>query len=155
MIGGAQSCEIPAQDTSQSAYLQAPTANGMCCLVCHINAECASICCGSWFSNGQTWSLIGLLFTIPAHFASQGHQVIHQLVSVFRVAAHLIVYSAAKFLSTLLLTSKLGIRYKLPAWQNFTATGSNLEQAIAVAGVAYGANSNQTLASLLSANVYE
>ncbi|KAJ4169773.1 arsenicals resistance [Fusarium falciforme] len=33
------------------------------------------------------WSLIGLLYTILILFASQGHQVVHQIVSVIRVAA--------------------------------------------------------------------
>ena len=38
------------------------------------------------------WSLIGLLFTILVLFASQGHRVVHQIVSVVRVAAPLLVY---------------------------------------------------------------
>jgi len=43
------------------------------------------------------WSLIGLLFTILVLFASQGHQVVHQIVSVVRVAAPLIVYFIVVF----------------------------------------------------------
>jgi arsenite transporter len=36
------------------------------------------------------WSLIGLLYTILVLFASQGRQVVHQIVSVIRVAAPLV-----------------------------------------------------------------
>ncbi|MCJ1452922.1 hypothetical protein MMC28_003267 [Mycoblastus sanguinarius] len=93
------------------------------------------------------WSLIGLLFTILVLFASQGHQVIHQLVSVVRVAAPLIVYFALVFFTTLLVTRKLGFGYKLSATQSFTAASNNFELAIAVAVAAFGADSDQALAS--------
>ena len=61
------------------------------------------------------WSLIGLLFTILVLFASQGRQVVHQIVSVVRVAAPLIVYFGVIFFLTLLVTYKLGFGYKLAA----------------------------------------
>jgi ACR3 family arsenite transporter len=38
------------------------------------------------------WSLIGLLFTFLVLFASQGRQVVHQIVSVVGVAGPLIVF---------------------------------------------------------------
>ncbi len=66
-------------------------------------------------------SLIGLLFTILVLFASQGRQVIHQIVSVVRVAAPLIVYFAVIFFSTLKITKRLGFGYKLACTQSFTA----------------------------------
>ena len=93
------------------------------------------------------WSLIGLLFTILVLFASQGHQVIHQIVSVVRVAAPLIVYFAIVFFFTLLVTHKIGFGYKLSATQSFTAASNNFELAIAVAVATFGANSDQALAS--------
>ena len=93
------------------------------------------------------WSLIGLLFTILVLFASQGHQVVHQIVSVVRVAAPLIVYFAAIFFTTLFITYKLGFGYKLAATQSFTAASNNFELAIAVAVATYGADSNQALAA--------
>lgn len=55
------------------------------------------------------WSLIGLLYTILVLFASQGRQVVHQIVSVVRVAAPLIVYFVVIFALTLLVTHKLGL----------------------------------------------
>jgi arsenite transporter len=93
------------------------------------------------------WSLIGLLFTILVLFASQGHQVIHQIVSVVRVAAPLVVYFGIIFFLTLLVTHKLGFGYKLAATQSFTAASNNFELAIAVAVATYGPDSDQALAS--------
>lgn len=93
------------------------------------------------------WSLIGLLFTILVLFASQGRQVVHQIVSVIRVAAPLIVYFGVIFFLTLLVTYKFGFGYKLAATQSFTAASNNFELAIAVAVATYGPNSNQALAS--------
>lgn len=93
------------------------------------------------------WSLIGLLFTILVLFASQGRQVVHQIVSVIRVAAPLVVYFIIVFFVTLLVTYKLGFGYKLAATQSFTAASNNFELAIAVAVATFGADSNQALAS--------
>lgn len=93
------------------------------------------------------WSLIGLLYTILVLFASQGRQVVHQIVSVVRVAAPLIVYFIGIFFITLLITHRLGFGYKLSATQSFTAASNNFELAIAVAVATYGADSDQALAS--------
>ncbi|ELR10193.1 hypothetical protein VC83_03011 [Pseudogymnoascus destructans] len=93
------------------------------------------------------WSLIGLLFTILVLFASQGHQVVHQIVSVVRVAAPLVVYFAVIFFLTLLVTHKLGFGYKLAATQSFTAASNYFELAIAVAVATFGADSDQALAA--------
>ncbi len=92
-------------------------------------------------------SLIGLLFTILVLFASQGRHVAHQIVSVVRVAAPLIVYFIVVFFTTLLVTHRLGFGYKLSAAQSFTAASNNFELAIAVAVATFGAKSNQALAS--------
>lgn len=93
------------------------------------------------------WSLIGLLFTILVLFASQGRRVVHQIVSVVRVAAPLIVYFGIVFFLTLLVTHKLGFGYKLAATQSFTAASNNFELAIAVAVATFGADSDQALAA--------
>ncbi|KAH0349671.1 arsenical-resistance protein, partial [Aureobasidium melanogenum] len=93
------------------------------------------------------WSLIGLIYTIIVLFASQGHRVVHQIVSVVRVAAPLIVYFIIIFGFTLWVTHKLGFGYRLGATQSFTAASNNFELAIAVAVATYGADSDQALAS--------
>lgn len=93
------------------------------------------------------WSLIGLLFTILVLFASQGRQVVHQIVSVVRVAAPLIVYFIVIFFATLFIAHKMGFGYKLATTQGFTAASNNFELAIAVAVATFGSDSNQALAS--------
>lgn len=93
------------------------------------------------------WSLIGLLFTILILFASQGRQVVHQIVSVIRVAAPLIVYFAAIFLATLFITRRCGFGYELSCTQSFTAASNNFELAIAVAVATFGVDSDQALAA--------
>ena len=93
------------------------------------------------------WSLIGLLYTILVLFASQGRQVVHQIVSVVRVAAPLIVYFAVIFFFTLWVARWLGFGYGLAATQSFTAASNNFELAIAVAVTTFGPNSDQALAS--------
>ncbi|EEU39751.1 uncharacterized protein NECHADRAFT_93033 [Fusarium vanettenii 77-13-4] len=93
------------------------------------------------------WSLIGLLYTILILFASQGHQVVHQIVSVVRVAAPLIVYFIVIFFATLLMARKWGFGYPLSTTQSFTAASNNFELAIAVAIATYGPGSDQALAA--------
>lgn len=93
------------------------------------------------------WSLIGLLFTILVLFASQGNRVVHQIVSVVRVAAPLVLYFIIVFCFTLMVTYKLGFGYKLSTAQSFTAASNNFELAIAVAVATFGAESDQALAS--------
>lgn len=93
------------------------------------------------------WSLVGLLYTIAVLFASQGQRVVHQIVSVVRVAAPLIVYFVVIFTFTLWITHRLGYGYKLAATQSFTAASNNFELAIAVAVATFGADSDQALAA--------
>lgn len=93
------------------------------------------------------WSLVGLLYTILVLFASQGHQVVHQIVSVVRVAAPLVVYFLTIFSFTLWVTYRLGFGYALAATQSFTAASNNFELAIAVAVATFGPDSDQALAA--------
>ncbi|KAI0830990.1 arsenical-resistance protein ACR3 [Hypoxylon sp. FL0890] len=93
------------------------------------------------------WSLIGLLYTILVLFAYQGQQVVHQIVSVLRVAVPLVIYFVVVFFLTLWTTHRCGFGYALGATQSFTAASNNFELAIAVAIATYGPNSDQALAS--------
>ncbi|KND87046.1 Arsenical-resistance protein Acr3 [Tolypocladium ophioglossoides CBS 100239] len=95
------------------------------------------------------WSLIGLLYTIIVLFASQGCQVAHQLVSVIRVAAPLVVYFASIFCITLFITYRLCFKYPLAVTKSFTASSNNFELAIAVAVATFGPDSDQALASTI------
>ncbi|KAI1300862.1 sodium bile acid symporter family-domain-containing protein [Xylaria venustula] len=93
------------------------------------------------------WSLIGLLYTIIVLFAYQGQQVVHQVVSVVRVAVPLVLYFVIVFFVTLWATYRAGFGYRLGATQSFTAASNNFELAIAVAVAVYGPHSDQALAS--------
>jgi len=92
-------------------------------------------------------SLIGLLFTIIILFASQGKNVVNQIVLVVRVAAPLIVYFALIFITTLFACRRFKFEYRFASVQSFTAASNNFELAIAVAIATFGANSNQALAA--------
>lgn len=93
------------------------------------------------------WSLIGLLFTILVLFASQGAQVVHQIVAVVRVAAPLVVYFAVVFFATLVAARRMGFEYGFAVTQSFTAASNNFELAIAVAVASFGPDSDQALAA--------
>jgi arsenite transporter len=93
------------------------------------------------------WSLIGLLYTIVVLFAYQGQQVVHQIVSVVRVAVPLVLYFVLIFFLTLWATHRAGFGYKLGSTQSFTAASNNFELAIAVAVAVYGPYSDQALAA--------
>ncbi|KAK4188549.1 arsenical-resistance protein Acr3 [Podospora australis] len=93
------------------------------------------------------WSLIGLLYTILVLFASQGKQVVRQIVSVVRVSAPLVVYFSLIFFATLVACRKMGFRYEYSVTQSFTAASNNFELAIAVAVAAFGPHSDQALAA--------
>ncbi|KAI1421644.1 sodium bile acid symporter family-domain-containing protein [Xylaria sp. FL1777] len=93
------------------------------------------------------WSLIGLLYTIVVLFAYQGRQVVHQVVSVVRVAVPLVLYFVIVFFLTLWATYRAGFGYRVGATQSFTAASNNFELAIAVAVAVYGPFSDQALAS--------
>ncbi len=93
------------------------------------------------------WSLISLLYTILILFAYQGHQVVHQIVSVARVAVPLLIYFVVIFFVTLYATYRCGFGYSLGATQSFTAASNNFELAIAVAIATFGPHSDQALAA--------
>ncbi|TLS22596.1 uncharacterized protein PpBr36_06547 [Pyricularia pennisetigena] len=93
------------------------------------------------------WSLIGLLYTIVVLFASQGRQVVHQIVSVVRVAAPLTVYFFVIFFATLLVARRFRFGYALATTQSLTAASNNFELAIAVAVATYGPESDEALAA--------
>lgn len=93
------------------------------------------------------FSLIGLLFTILGLFALQGRQVVHQVLSVVRVAAPMIAYFIVIFFLTLSATYQMGYGYRISVTQSFTAASNNFELAIAVAIATFGPNSDQALAS--------
>ncbi|EKG18210.1 Bile acid:sodium symporter [Macrophomina phaseolina MS6] len=91
-------------------------------------------------------SLIGLLYTIVVLFASQGAHVVHQITSVLRVAAPLVVYFVLVFGGTVWLCRRCGFAYGVSCTQSFTAASNNFELAIAVCVATFGSGSGQGLA---------
>lgn len=94
-------------------------------------------------------ALVGLIYTIIVMFANQGHQIIENIGSVFRVAVPLFVYFVLMFFIPFFVLKALGIGYELVVTQSFTAGSNNFELAIAVAVGTYGIHSEQALAATI------
>lgn len=144
---GAVDVSYSAVATSVAVFLGIPLGAAVC-----TRFALRAIAGHEWFANVfmrclAPWSLIGLLYTIIVLFASQGRQVVHQIVAVVRVAAPLLVYFVAIFFATLWMSHKAGFGYKLSATQSLTAASNNFELAIAVAVATYGPHSDQALAA--------
>ncbi|KAI9313195.1 arsenical-resistance protein [Dichotomocladium elegans] len=95
------------------------------------------------------WALIGLIYTIVVMFANQGHQIIENIGSVFRVAVPLFVYFIIMFFVPFFVLKYVGIPYDVVVTQSFTAGSNNFELAIAVAVGTYGIQSEQALAATI------
>ena len=71
----------------------------------------------------------------------------HQIASIIRVTAPLIIYFVIIFFFTLIVCHRLGFGYRLSSTQSFTTASNNFKLAIAVAVATFGPNSDQALAS--------
>lgn len=95
-------------------------------------------------------ALVGLIYTIIVMFANQGHHIIDNIGSVFRVAVPLFCYFVIMFFVTFFtLKCVFKYPYELVVTQSFTAGSNNFELAIAVAVGTYGINSEQALAATI------
>ncbi|ORZ11930.1 arsenical-resistance protein [Absidia repens] len=94
-------------------------------------------------------ALIGLIYTIVVMFANQGHHIIANIGSVFRVAVPLFVYFNIMFFLTFFLLKFMGVNYSLVVTQSFTAGSNNFELAIAIAIAVFGIDSEQALAATI------
>ncbi|KAG6862339.1 hypothetical protein C0995_016037 [Termitomyces sp. Mi166 len=104
------------------------------------------------------FALLGLLYTILVMFAYQGHHIVQNIGSVFRVFVPMILYfvimwSGAFTLLFCLSRKDAGPRatfgYEMAVVQSFTAGSNNFELAIAVAIAVYGVSSDQALAATI------
>ncbi|KAG2177753.1 hypothetical protein INT43_003000 [Umbelopsis isabellina] len=95
------------------------------------------------------FALIGLLYTIIVMFANQGHHIIDNIGSVFRVMVPMLCYFIVMFFGTFMICRLLGFPYAQAVTQAFTAGSNNFELAIAVAVGVYGINSDQALAATI------
>ncbi|KAH0589238.1 hypothetical protein H2248_005000 [Termitomyces sp. 'cryptogamus'] len=104
------------------------------------------------------FALLGLLYTILIMFAYQGHHIIQNIGSVFRVFVPMILYFVIMwtgafamifFLARKETGSQTTFRYEMAVVQSFTAGSNNFELAIAVAIAVYGVSSDQALAATI------
>ncbi|KAF8598525.1 arsenical-resistance protein [Ceratobasidium sp. AG-I] len=102
-------------------------------------------------------ALIGLLYTIVVLFAFQGHRIVQNIGSVFRIFVPLILYFFIVWSSTFFGLYFLNRRrtgpnfggYEKAVVQAFTAGSNNFELAIAVAIASFGTNSPEALAATI------
>ncbi|CAE6396166.1 unnamed protein product [Rhizoctonia solani] len=103
------------------------------------------------------FALLGLLYTIVVLFAFQGHRIVNNIGSVFRIFVPLILYFiivwsstffGLYFLSRRRIGPKLG-GYEKAVVQSFTAGSNNFELAIAVAIASFGTESPEALAATI------
>ncbi|EPB81121.1 ACR3 family arsenite transporter [Mucor circinelloides 1006PhL] len=95
-------------------------------------------------------ALVGLIYTIIVMFANQGHHIIDNIGSVFRVAVPLFCYFIIMFfIPFFVLKMVFHFPYEIVVTQSFTAGSNNFELAIAVAVGTYGINSEQALAATI------
>lgn len=92
-------------------------------------------------------ALVALLYTIWVMFALQGHQVIDNIGSVFRVAVPMLLYFSIMWAGTMLFCRAVGVSYEKAVTQAFTASSNNFELAIAVTTAVFGITSPEALAA--------
>ena len=92
-------------------------------------------------------ALVALIYTIWVMFALQGHQVIENIGSVFRVAVPMLLYFSIMWIATMLFCRAVGVSYEKSVTQAFTASSNNFELAIAVATAVFGITSPEALAA--------
>ena len=94
-------------------------------------------------------ALLALIYTVWVMFALQGHQVIQNIGSVFRVAVPMLLYFTIMWVGTIVLCRALGVSYNMAMTQAFTASSNNFELAIAVATAVFGITSPEALAATI------
>ena len=94
-------------------------------------------------------ALVGLLFTLVIMFSLQGKYFVQLPMDLVRVAIPLVAYFLLMFVSSFLLSWRLGFSYQETVTTSFTAASNNFELAIAVAIAVFGLSSSQAFATVV------
>lgn len=121
----------------------------------------------TWFSlthcKGQAWyydsftprigvfTLAALLFTIVVLFASQSERITSNIKKVLYAAVPLLIYFFFMFITSFMISWRVGANYAQSVTLAFTAASNNFELALAVAISTFGLKSDPALMSVVGA----
>lgn len=97
------------------------------------------------------FTLVALLFTIVVLFSSQSVRITSNIGKVLYAAVPLLLYFFFMFITSFLMSAKLGATYEQSVSLSFTAASNNFELALAIAVATFGLKSDPALMSVVGA----